>query len=88
MIFSIGDMYDLESYLTEKRFTIVQVNDDENFFVGCDEFFILDCDELELEVYDLTDPKNLLNDADSFTIVEYQELFSGNVLSVKGSLNF
>lgn len=75
-----GDIYDLAYYLTDQRFTIVQVNDDENFFVEDDEFFILDCEELQLEDYDLADPKNLLDDADSFTIAEYKELFSGNVL--------
>jgi hypothetical protein len=44
--------------------------------------------KLQLEDYDLTDPKNLLDDADSFTIKEYQKLFSGNVLisSVRGKI--
>jgi hypothetical protein len=74
-----GDLYDLERYLTDRQFTIVQVND---------EFLILDLEELQLEDYDLTDPKNLLDDADSFTIKEYQKLFSGNVLisSVRGKI--
>ena len=75
-----GDLDDLEYYLTDRQFTIAQVNDDENFFVENGEFFILDCDESQLEDYDLTDPKNLLDDADSFTIKEYQELFYGNAL--------
>ena len=66
-----GDLDDLEYYLTEKRFTIAQVKD---------EFLILDLEELQLEDYDLTDPKNLLDDADSFTIKEYQELLSSNIL--------
>lgn len=68
-----GDLVDLRSYLIEKRFTIASI--------GKDDFYILDCEELQLEEYDLADPKNLLNsDCDSFTIKEYQELFSGNVL--------
>ena len=76
-----GDLDDLEYYLTDRQFTIAQVNDDENFFVDDDEFFILDFDdELQLENYDLTDPKNLLDDADTFTIAEYQALFYSSVL--------
>ena len=68
-----GGIDDLESYLTEKRFTIASI--------GKDDFYILDCEELQLEDYDLTDPKNLLDDADSFTFKDYQELFYGNVLT-------
>ena len=72
-----GDIDDLEYCLTDRQFTIVQVNDDDN-----DEFIILDCDELQLQLenYDLTDPKNLLDDANPFTIAEYQALFSSSVL--------
>ena len=66
-----GDLDDLEYYLTARRFTIAQVKD---------EFLILDLEELRLEDYDLTDPKNLLDDADSFTIKEYQELLSSGIL--------
>lgn len=67
-----GDLDDLGSYLTEKRFTIASI--------GKDDFFVLDCSELQLGDYDLTDPKNLLDDADSFTIKDYKELFYGNAL--------
>lgn len=69
-----GDLYDLQIYLTEKRFTIASI--------GRDGFIVLDCDELQLEDYD---PKNL---PESFTIKEYQELFSSNVLisSVRGKI--
>lgn len=76
-----GDLDDLESYLTDRRFTIAQVNDDKNFFVGDNEFFILDCDGWQLEDYDLSDPEDLLNSScDSFTIAEYERLFSSGVL--------
>lgn len=76
-----GDLDDLEYYLTDRQFTIAQVIDDETFFVADGEFFILDLDELQLEDYDLTDPEDLLNSCfDSFTIAEYQKLFSSGVL--------
>ena len=66
-----GDLDDLWYYLTEKRFVIALSIEDY--------LYILDCEDLQLEDHDLTDQKNLLDDADSFTIKEYQELF-GNVL--------
>lgn len=64
---------DLERFLVQKPFVIA--------FTKEDDFFIIDLDDPCLSDYDLTDPKNLLNDdCYSFTYKDYQELFSGNVL--------
>ena len=63
----------LERFLTQKPFAIA--------FTKEDDFFVIDLEDPCLTDYDLTDPKNLLNDdCDSFTYKDYQELFSSNVL--------
>lgn len=72
-----GDLDDLENYLTEKRFIIALAREYDLYILDCEEVQLEDYD---LEDYDLDDPENLLEDADSFTIKEYQELFSSSVL--------
>lgn len=68
-----GNIEDAEIFLTQKSFAIAFVKVD-------DFFFVIDCEDPRLEDFDLTDPKNSLDGADSFTIKDYQELFSGNFL--------
>ena len=64
---------DLEHFLTQKPFALA--------FTKEDDFFIIDLEDPCLTDYDLTDPKNFLNDdCDSFTYKDYQALFSSNVL--------
>ena len=68
-----GSLDDLERFLTQKSFALA--------FTKEDDFFIIDLEDQCLDDYDLTDPKNLLNDdCDSFTFIDYQKLFSSNVL--------
>ena len=64
---------DLERFLTQKPFALA--------FTKEDDFFIIDLEDPCLSDYDLTDPKNLLNDdCHSFTYKDYPALFSSNVL--------
>ena len=68
-----GSLDDLEHFLTQKSFAIA--------FTEEDEFYVIDLEDQRLDDYDLTDPKNLLNDdCHSFTYKDYQALFSSNVL--------
>lgn len=71
--FDHGNSLDiLKHFLTQKSFALAFTKNN---------FFVIDLEDPCLDDYDLTDPKNLLNDdCDSFTYKEYQELFSGNVL--------
>lgn len=72
-----GDIDELENYLTGTPFIIVST--------GKGNIWVLDytADDLDLADYDLTDPKGLISeDASSFTINQWADLFSG-LVSIK-----
>ena len=72
-VFDHGSLDGLEHFLTQKSFAIA--------FTEEDEFYVIDLEDPYLDDYDLTDPENLLtDDCDSFTFIDYQKLFSSNVL--------
>lgn len=74
-----GSLDDLEHFLTQKSFALAFIP--RSSFYSKDEFYVIDLEDPNLVDYDLTDPKDLLNDdCHSFTYKDYQELFSGNVL--------
>ena len=75
-----GSLDDLEHFLTQKSFALAFVQKS-SYYSKDDEFYVIDLEDQCLDDYDLTDPKNLLNDdCDSFTFIDYQKLFSSNVL--------